>query len=329
MIGMRRGLVLAFVLAGCHQTASTPDGALAPDAAPPPPWWQPKPGDARNWDIQIHAPFDISAARTMYVLNLWDVVPSAQTLDYKDNDPVTVPAGQLATAIAELHGRTPQAIVVCRIETGTLELAAPDARKFPGYEASPPDMPTAPKAGSVIGWSTDTAGERYLDLGHIDLWKTIMFERFALAKTIGCDAVLGDGNDTAYAAQATGNTAGFMFTLDDQNAWYRAIADDLHTRKLSAGMKDAAELPDQADMLAPVYDWILIQRCAEYQDCDGPRPFINLHKAVLDVDYQINAQQMTGIDPTIACPRQLQAMIDDGLVKDEALSKTFRYQCLP
>lgn len=333
---LARGSLVALVIAGCGGGSSTPDAAppdAIVDAPPPPPWWEPRPGEARDWDVQLHAPFDTAAAHTMYMLDLWALVPAPTTIDYGDNDPVAVPAGALAGTIATLHARTPPAIVTCFVETGMLDLGAPDARKFPGYEASPPNNPTAPKAGSVIGWSLDgePVTDRFLDLRAAAraTWGPLMTKRIELAKTIGCDAVVGDHNDTAFAGGVTGNLAGFMYTLDDQNAWYREVATETHDRKMSAGMKDAAEAPNQADDLAPVFDWILIQRCAEYDDCDTARPFINLHKAVFAIDYDINQAAGTGIAPSIACPRQLAAMIADGLVKSDALDATVRTQCLP
>ena len=95
------------------------------------------PGVARNWDVQSTAPFDLTAPRAMYDLDLWALVPATTMLDYGDGDPVTVPAGVLAGKIAELHARTPRTVVICHVDTGAIRLSDPDARKFPGYEASP------------------------------------------------------------------------------------------------------------------------------------------------------------------------------------------------
>src|SRR3954463_10476443 len=117
-----RALILGSALvAGCQPSPQRPD--------PAPPWWQPAPGEAADWDIQLAAtPFDISAARAMYTLDLWDAVPAATTLDYGDGAPLAVPAGKHPGAIAELHARTPPAIVVCQIGTGAIRLTDPDAK---------------------------------------------------------------------------------------------------------------------------------------------------------------------------------------------------------
>src|ERR1051325_10200690 len=96
-------------LPGCGGGSSKPPV----DASDPgPKWWQPKIGEVKNWDIQLTAPFDVSAPRVMYDLDLWAVVPSPTMLDYGAGEPVMVPAGKLAGTIAQLHARTPSTIVI-------------------------------------------------------------------------------------------------------------------------------------------------------------------------------------------------------------------------
>jgi hypothetical protein len=325
MRSLRYLALVSGILSACGGNPAAPDAAhdAAIDAAPPP-WWHPRPGQVRDWDLQLGPPFDVSAPRAMYDLDLWALVPAATTLDYGDGAPVTVPAGALAGKVAELHARTPAAIVICHVDTGAWEPGRPDAAKFPGHEASPPDRPTPPKPGSVIGWSTDRPGERVLDLRTASrgVFAPIIWKRLDLAKQIGCDGVLPDRNDMA------SSNPGFAVTVADQNSWYHEVATQAHQRLLSVGMKDAYELPSQADDLAPLYDWMVPQRCAEYQDCDQTRPFLNLGKAVLAIDYQLDGMG-GGIDPTIGCSRQTTAGILDGLIKDAALTSAYRVACAP
>src|SRR5436190_16188436 len=124
----------------------------------------------------------------MYVVDLWDVVPSARMIDCGGGDPVAVPAGSQATKIAELEAAGTK--VICQVGTGAIELTDPDARKFPGYEANPPNRPTAVKAGSVIGWSTSltSTNERFLDVhaGARAGFEKYITARIDLAKAIGC-----------------------------------------------------------------------------------------------------------------------------------------------
>src|SRR5882724_5160561 len=115
-----RCAVAAFAcgLIGCGGGGHGQPPVDAVDAAPDAyvaPWWQPRVGEAKNWDIQLAATVDVSAARTMYDLDLWSLVPAPTTLDYGDGDPVAVPAGAMAGTIAALHARTPPAIVICHV----------------------------------------------------------------------------------------------------------------------------------------------------------------------------------------------------------------------
>jgi hypothetical protein len=298
---------------------------LHPEAgrdAPPPPWWRPELGMAKDWDIQLAPPYDVSATRTMYDLDLWALVPAPTMIDYGDGDPVAVPAGALAGKLADLKGRGVR--VMCHVDTGAIHLADPDARKFPGFMVSPPDRPTPIAAGSVIGWSLDDPMERYLDIRPVSrpLWTAIMWKRLDLAKSIGCDGVDGDRNDQALS------DPGYTVDHDMQNSWYAEIVKQLHDRELSAGMRDGNDLPGQVDMFADDFDWLLVNRCGEYQDCDTTRPFIQLRRVVFAVDYQHDLDGNAN-NPDIICGKQQQAQISEGLIKDDAVSSAMRTQCQP
>src|ERR1700759_4663614 len=102
---------LVIGLAGCggggHSNPGTDAGGESGiDAMLPPPWWQPKVGEAKNWDIQLSGAIDVSTPRLMYDLDLWSLVPSQMTLDYGDGQPVTVPKGALPETITQLHALT-------------------------------------------------------------------------------------------------------------------------------------------------------------------------------------------------------------------------------
>lgn len=319
-----RSVLAALLLVGCGGSTATPDGG--PDGSKSDawvsPWWRPAPGDANDWDIQLAAPIDLSANRTMYDLDLWSLVPAPTTLTYADGSSVTVPAGAQAGMIDALHARTPRAIVICHVDLGALELARPDAPEFPGYDAQMTTCPTAPVG--VIGKAATSPSECYLDtrLASTQTYQQIVWKRLDLAKQIGCDGVDADRMDTS------GVDTGFAIAPADEQNWYFVLASQAHARKLSVGMRDGIELSGLPDQLAPSFDWALVQRCGEFDDCDLPRPFINLGKAVLAIDYQIDGQG-NGIDPAIACPRQQLAMIQDGLVKNDALTSAYRFQCTP
>lgn len=326
MSGSGRAL-LALAVLGCGGAPASPDGGAGGDATPPDaapaPWWQPRPGDARDWDIQLAAPFDLSAPRTMYTLSLWDVIPTATLLDYGDGAPVPVPAGALATAIAALHATTPRTTVICRVDTGAWEATRPDAAKFPGAAPTPPDRPDPPASGSVIGWSASRPDERFLDIRAASRgqWAPIIWKRLDLARQIGCDGVMPDRNDMITS------DPGFALTLADQEGWFREVATQAHARQLSVGMKNGNTIPGLVEQLTPDFDWIVIERCGEYQDCDSARPFVNAHKAALAIDYLPDSEG--GVDATIACLRQVQDQVQDGIVKDPAVTSLARTQCTP
>src|SRR5712691_5384797 len=72
-------------LFACDNAPDVPPVDAGPP--PPPPWWQPKPGDAKNWDVQLHAPYDVSAPRAIYMLDVFALVPSTTFLEYGDATP--------------------------------------------------------------------------------------------------------------------------------------------------------------------------------------------------------------------------------------------------
>lgn len=344
----RRGaLALAIALIGCGGKGGgggNPGIDASIDGPPPPSWWQPKVGEAKNWDIQLSTAadsIDVSAPRVMYDLDLWALVPAQTTIDYGDGAPVTVPAGRLAGTIEQLHARTPRTVVICHVDTGLLDLTLPDAKKFPGYMADAtkiPDNPIAPAPGTVtgppatdsaIGWSLGVATQRLLDIrqAYRSSWTRIMFKRFDLATRIGCDGVEPSHNDVAVYQ------SGFQAGAADSFSWYAEVADEGHMRELSIGMKNGDTVPSQPDMEASKFDWMMVERCGEFESCDLVRPFIDLGKAVFAIDYNATSPDENGMTmaqgSTVVCANQGLAMIADGIFKDVALSKAVRTQCQP
>ena len=337
MVRTGAAIALACWLAGCGGGGggggvANPGIDASPDSPPPPPWWQPRGnGEAKNWDIQLSpaaGAVDVSVQRVMYDLDLWALVPAATVLDYGDGDPVTVPKGALPDTIARLHATTPPTIVICHVETGALELNRPDARKFPGYINPPsaiPDNPASPAAGSVIGWGLATPNERRLDVREASRarWISIMFKRFDLAKQIGCDGVEPERNQVPL----TDNTTGFpALTAAESYSWYAELAKQGHQRMLSTGMKNGLAA-GQPDYEAPMFDWLMVERCAEGQECDQTRPFVNMDKPVFEIEY--SDTYATAAAQTAACTVLQTAQIVEGLIKDFPPTKNVRVPCSP
>jgi glycosyl hydrolase family 114 len=316
-----------FVLLGIAACGDDGPPLTPPDARPPPPWWQPKPGEASNWDIQLHTPpaFDLSVQRAMYELDLFDVVPSDMPIDYGDGMPVTVKAGTLKTAIADLHAKSTK--VVCRVGTTTLRLSDPDAMKFPGFEANPPNDPTPVKTGSVIGWKTldpNVTDERYLDIRPASRakWSALLDKRIALAKMIGCDAI-----DPGQATQITVNGStikpGWDVTVDEQISWDLDVAAKAHASavQLSIGIHDPYFVADDTSIVR-AYDWILYERLVENGICcDELRPYSAAGKATFELEY------LSAITKAGACAEFAKQGVFDGLLKDDKLSSASREDC--
>jgi hypothetical protein len=321
---------LGFVLvAGCKPEPFRPDAGPPRDG--PPPWWQPKPGEAADWDIQLAAPFNLSTPRAMYTIDLWDAVPAPTTLDYGTGTPatLTVPAGALAGKIAELHALTPPTIVVCHVGTGAIRLDDPDAVKFPGYvasPASPPNRLTSPAAGSVIGWSitADDPNQRFIDIHESSRTKVapLIGKRIELAKTIGCDAIAAEHNDLpAYESDKGGLDHGFSpVSFDEYVSWSNELSSRAHDLEVSIGPRNRSTLG--VDALSLTYDWAMVDRCAEHNDqsCDDMRPFLNKRKAVFAIEYNLNEENGQPNTQATLCSQLDLRGIQDGIIKTAELS---------
>ncbi|WP_433338011.1 endo alpha-1,4 polygalactosaminidase [Spirillospora sp. CA-294931] len=292
--------------------------ACGPATEPPRPqtWWKPGPGQASNWDWQISEPYDLTARRAVFDLDLFDLAPPGSQLRYPDGQVIDVPPGPLAGKIGALHARTPRPVVICYVDTGAYESYRPDAGRFPGHRTAVPNRPRPPERGSVIGWDTGWDGERWLDLRPASRrrFAEAIWARLDLAKRMGCDAVEPDQNNPL------GNDPGFPITLADQHSWYREVAAQAHARGLSVGMKNGHDQPGSAAALVDAFDWALPEECAQFDECAELDVFIARGKAVFAVDYK------GSVDPASAC-RAHRAHRFDGLIKDEPPTASHRTPC--
>ena len=330
--------VVAACSSGSNKSTTWVDGGhrdSAPDALPP--YWEPTTGNVKYWDIQLAAPFDLTKGREMYVLPLWALVPAATTIDYGDGAPVAVPKGALADGIANLHVLRPMPKIICQFGTGSIDLAEPDAKKFPGFEASPPDDPTPPKTGSVIGWSTTLpANRRWLDVrtAGAALVKPLLAKRMELAKTIGCDGVLPDNNDMFRLVMnngsgAPGSGTGFVvpapITITEEQNWYETMAGVAHAAVLSVGAR--GDFESFAGFTAPLFDFEIADRCGELGNCDFTREFANTHKAVLGLEYVLDSDGNAQNVGTTCGGEGTGNTTVNGIVKDVALTGASYYAC--
>jgi len=322
-----RALILGLALvAGCKPEPHRPDAA--------PPWWKPAPGEAADWDIQLAAtPSSFSTPRAMYALELWKAVPAPTMLDYPSG-PLAVPAGAHAGAIAQLHAFSPPAIVVCQIMTGAIRLTDPDASKFPGYEANPPNRPDPIAGGSVIGWSiTDTdPNERWINI-HDDaraIVAPLIAKRIELARTIGCDAIAAEHNDLPLYEGSSDH--GFApVSYNEYASWIGELSTRSHDARISFGLRNGSSLSIDDDTpagkISQMCDWLMEDRCAEAGFCDQVQPFINRSKAVFAVEYDKNIEDAPN-NPTTLCSTLRAAGIKDGIIKSAELSSAYYMRCM-
>ena len=172
-------------------------------------------------------------------------------IDLFDNDTATVSA---------LHAEGRK--VVCYVNAGGWEDWRPDAASFPD---------------ELIGENLDDwAGERWLDIRRIDLLAPIMEARIDSCQAKGFDGIELDNIDGFL------NDTGFPLSYEDQLEYNIWLADAAHARGLSIGLKnDMEQIPD----LLAHFDWALNEECFQYEECETLLPFIEVGKAVFNVEY--------------------------------------------
>src|SRR5262249_19612730 len=150
-----------------------------------------------------------------------------------------------------------------------------------------------------------TANLRLLDVREASRakWAPIMWKRFDLARSIGCDGIEPAHNDAEVYA------SGFTIPTPDTYGWYTEVATPADDRQLSTGMRNGDLFTDVG---AANFDWLMIDRCGEL-GCDAVRPFTDLNKAVLAIDYDITSPDDNGVthpqDSIQVCMNQVTARI--------------------
>ena len=183
--------------------------------------------------------------------------------------------------------------VVCYISVGSWEDWRPDADEFPA----------AVLGKDYGGWP----GENWLDIRQIGVLAPIMRARLDQCQAKGFDGVEPDNVD-GYT-----NDTGFPLTYQDQLVYNTWLADEAHARGLSIGLKNDE---DQAEDLAPVFDWAMTEDCFAEEWCEEMEPFFDAGKAIFGAEYidQLTISQFTnGV-----CPRA-QSMGFSVILKDRDL----------
>jgi hypothetical protein len=157
---------------------------------------------------------------------------------------------------------------VCYINAGAWENWRPDAG----------DYPSSVKGKPLDGWP----GERWLDIRRLDVLGPILEARLDRCSSKGFDGVEFD-NVEGYQ-----NATGFGLSRSDQLAFNRWLADAAHQHGLAVGLKNALGI---ADELEPDFDFAVVEQCFFYRECGLVRPFVDVGKSVIVVEYDLSRDQ--------------------------------------
>lgn len=167
-----------------------------------------------------------------------------------------------ADTVAELHRQGRR--VICYLSAGSWEPYRPDAGDYPADVVG----------GPIEGWPD----ERWLDVRRLDVLRPLLAARLDLCAEKGFDGVEPDWMDSH--TQDTG----FAITYDDQLRFNRMLADLAHERGLAIGLKNDL---DQVAALADVFDFAVVEQCAEFGECGELAAFVERGKPVFHAEYDV------------------------------------------
>ncbi len=166
-----------------------------------------------------------------------------------------------ARTVRALHRRGRK--VACYISAGSWEDFRADKSAFPPAVL-----------GRVYAGYPD---ERWLDIRRIDLLAPILRARLDACRAKGFDGIDPDN------LNGFENPTGFPLTRADQLRFNTWLANEAHARNLSVGLKNDGP---QARVLAPYFDWVIVEECIEQGNCGEYAPFTRAGKAVFAIEYR-------------------------------------------
>lgn len=167
-----------------------------------------------------------------------------------------------SSTVAELHDQGRR--VICYFSAGSWEPYRPDAGDYPEEVIGTP----------VEGWPD----ERWLDIRRLDVLRPLLAARVDLCVEKGFDGVEPDWMDNHV------QDTGFPITADDQLRFNRMLAEMAHERGLAIGLKN--DLGQVAE-LAEVFDFAVVEQCAEFGECGDVVPFVDRGKPVFHAEYDL------------------------------------------
>ncbi|KAK4050832.1 hypothetical protein OIV83_003254 [Microbotryomycetes sp. JL201] len=222
-------------------------------------WYKPKAGTSFLWSLEAQIPVSPKSTSGLaldfaqvYDVDLFDTTP-AQIKEYQS------------------RGKK----VFCYFSAGSLEPWRSDAASF----TSSCYCNKGSKC-KMEGWD-----EWWLDLHStkcISNVKSVMAKRLDLAKAKGCDGVEPDNVDS-YT-----NNAGFGTTLTDQYNYLYFLGVNAHQRNLSIALKNSPDMIKQKPLVVNLFDAVVIEECAKYNECEAYRPFVKAGKAAWQIEYEVS-----------------------------------------
>jgi len=157
-----------------------------------------------------------------------------------------------------LAGKT----VFCHVNVGSWEFWREDANHFPE---------------EILGNDFEEwPGEKWLDVTNIALLIPLMRERFRSSFEKGCRGIAAD-NMAGYEFDT-----GFEITYQDQLAYNRFIASEIHVLGLLAVMiNDPLQVTDLLDS----FDLVVSNGCVAAEQCNFYEEFIDNGKPAFDIEY--------------------------------------------
>ncbi len=184
--------------------------------------------------------------------------------------------------------------VICYFSAGTAENYRSDYKSFP-KAALGKKMPEWPD-------------EQWLDIRHSGVM-AVHKKRLDKAVALDCDGVDPDNVD-GYS-----NNTGFKITQEDEKKFLKTLAAEARARGLDIGLKNATDI---AASLATTMDWIIVEECFKYKECDKYAAFPKAGKAAFLIEYTKYSQKQCDAAKKL----NMNLMFSE---KDYALKGPFKY----
>jgi hypothetical protein len=238
-------------------TSTTRPTTTAPTTVPPPP--PPAPSSTEGTQMPPNAAWWRPTKGMTWQWQL-DGGPVDSSVDAEVFDVDLFSTSPEEVAALQQQGRK----VICYVSVGSWEPYRPDAGAYPAEV----------QGGAVEGWED----ERWLDIRRLDLLLPVLNERFDLCAEKGFDGIEPDWMDSFQ------QDTGFEISAEDQLVFNRTLADMAHARGLAIGLKNDL---NQVAQLADVFDFAVVEQCAEFSECHLLQPFLDRNKPVFHAEYDL------------------------------------------